>query len=275
MPRTSWLAGTKPGLLALHSSKPIITGNLHGMFLACCWICFAVLFQGCESSSNSNSPLKPEAQSKVQTLPAAAQPQTINPDDFEKELSYASKLLAEKKTQEAWDAVKKLSVVRPQDPQLLYLSALVLAAKDDLPGAIQTIVRIPADVPQAIPAAGQAAEWMATLGKLPEAEAELMKIIKQYPTAVPAIRLLAKIYNAQGRRFEASRYLDRLVRLGDFTRTELLGTVDPRDYFDEETLRNAFAQAYPDHPYVTFARIIPSCSNPGYGQQQVYYRRID
>ena len=264
MPKTSWLAGPKQGSLALHSSEAFITGNLQGIVLACCWVCLAGLFQGCESSSNSNTPLKPEAQSKVQTPPAPAHPQSIKPDDFQKELSYASKLLAEKKTQEAWDAVKKLSVVRPQDPQLLYLSALVLAAKDDLPGAIQTIVRIPADAPQAIPAAGQAAEWMATLGKLPEAEAELMKIIKQYPTAVPAVRLLAKIYNAQGRRFEASRYLDRLVRLGDFTRTELLGTVDPRDYFDDEILRNAFAQANPDHPYVAFARIRTRLIRNGY-----------
>jgi tetratricopeptide (TPR) repeat protein len=185
-------------------------------------------------------------------------------EDFEEGLKKTSQLLAQNKTQEAWDAIKRLALVRPQDPELIYLSALVLAAKDDLPAAIQTIRRIPQDSPRAAPAAGQAAEWTVTLGKLPEAEAELLAIVKNYPTAVPAIRLLAKIYNAQGRRFEANRYLQRLIRLGDFTRLELLATVDPRDYFDDETVRNAFANAYPDHPYVAFAPIRTRLIRNGY-----------
>ncbi|MCE2811307.1 MAG: hypothetical protein LW850_13020, partial [Planctomycetaceae bacterium] len=159
---------------------------------------------GCDS--------KPPLQPTTAAPKPIESPQTQPPkeEDFQESLSNVSKLLADKKIQEAWDAVKKLSLVRPQDPQLLYLSALVLAAKDDLPGAIQTIRRIPSDAKEALPAAGQAAEWTMALGKLPEAETQLLKLIKQYPTAVPAIRLLAKIYNAQGRRFEASRYLDRL-----------------------------------------------------------------
>ena len=212
---------------------------------------------------------KPQTQAPTAAKPPAAKPPdekppAQKPEDFQVALSKATQLLSDKKTQEAWDALKPLTLVRPQDPQLLYLTALVLAAKKDLPGAIQTIRRIPADSPQAIPAAGQAAEWTVALGKLPEAEAELLKLVKQYPTAVPAVRLLAKIYNAQGRRFEASRYLDRLVRLGDFTRLELLATVDPRDYFDDEPLRNAFAEAYPDHPYVAFAKIRKRLIRNGY-----------
>lgn len=219
-------------------------------------------FQGCDSKSKQQAQQPQPASTPNDPKPTPTE--NPNPEDFQQSLDKATRLLSDKKTQEAWDAVKRLSLVRPQDPQLLYLTALVLAAKEDLPGAIQTIRRIPADAPQALPAAGQAAEWTMALGKLPEAEAELLKLIKQHPTAVPAIRLLAKIYNAQGRRFEASRYLDRLVRLGDFTRTELLGTVDPRDYFDDQSVRDAFEQAYPEHPYVAFAKIRRRLIRNGY-----------
>jgi predicted Zn-dependent protease len=221
---------------------------------------WTLTFLGCDTASKPQPVEPPKTQSQSQT-------QIGNQEDFKESLSSASKLLADKKIQEAWEAVKKLSLVNPNDPQLLYLSALVLAAKEDLPGAIQTIRRIPSDAPEALPAAGQAAEWTVALGKLPEAEAELLKLVKQYPTAVPAIRLLAKIYNAQGRRFEANRYLDRLIRLGDFTKIELLATVDPRDYFDDENTRLPFAQANPDHPYVGFAKIRKKLMRNGYASQ--------
>lgn len=248
-------------------SKSVLLARLARYAIASCFF-----IQGCGSPTPSepktepnNKPSQAQNEAAKQTSQATTEPtRSTDPEDFQEGLAKASKLLSDKKTQEAWDAVKRLSLVRPQDPQLLYLTALVLAAKDDLPGAIQTIRRIPEDAPEAVPAAGQAAEWTVALGKLPEAEAELLKLIKQYPTAVPANRLLAKIYNAQGRRFEASRYLDRLIRLGDFTRIELLGTVDPRDYFDDETVRNAFAEAYPDHPYVSFAKIRTRLIRNGY-----------
>jgi len=234
------------------------------------WLLIASSFSflGCDSKSPSPP--------KTATTEPSPSPTTPSPkeEDFKESLSNASKLLADKKIPEAWDAVKKLSVVRPQDPQLLYLSALILAAKDDLTGAIQTIRRIPSDAPEALPAAGQAAEWTMALGKLPEAETALLKLVKQYPTAVPAIRLLAKIYNAQGRRFEASRYLERLIRLGDFTRTELLGTVDPRDYFDDENVRKPFALAYPDHPYVAFAKIRTRLMRNGYASHLEELKQI-
>ena len=231
--------------------------------MACLALLLPCLATGCGTDKPQTTPAPKTTESP--TTPEPAEPQNpAKPEDFQDGLNKASQLLAQKKTQEAWEAVKRLSLVRPQDPDLIYLSALVLAAKDDLPGAIQTIRRIPQDSPKAAPAAGQAAEWTVALGKLPEAEADLLAILKQYPTAVPAIRLLTKIYNAQGRRFEANRYLERLIRLGDFTRLELLATVDPRDYFDDEPTRNAFTNAYPDHPYVAFAPIRTRLIRNGY-----------
>ena len=156
---------------------------------------------------------------------------------------------------EAWNKVKELTLIKPKDPELIFLAARVLAARNDISGALKMIQQIPDDAPQAGPASGQAAEWLVAKGDLRAAEAKLLKLIKQYPNAVPGLRLLSRLYNAEGRRWEAQRYLDRLIRLGDFTMGELLATVDCRDYYDEEATRNAFTTAFPEDPYVQFAVI--------------------
>ena len=166
---------------------------------------------------------------------------------------------------EAWKQVKELTLIRPKDPELIFLAARVLAARNDISGALKMIQQIPEDAPQAGPASGQAAEWLIAKGDLRAAEAKLLKLIKQYPNAVPGLRLLARLYNAEGRRWEAQRYLDRLIRLGDFTMGELLATVDCRDYYDEEATRNAFATAFPEDPYVQFAVIRTKLLRNAYG----------
>lgn len=166
---------------------------------------------------------------------------------------------------EAWKQVKELTLIKPKDPELIFLAARILAARNDISGALKMIQQIPEDAQQAGPASGQAAEWLVAKGDLRSAEAKLLKLIKQYPNAVPGLRLLARLYNAEGRRWEAQRYLDRLIRLGDFTMGELLATIDCRDYYDEETTRNAFATAFPDDPYVQFALIRTKLLRNAYG----------
>ncbi len=214
---------------------------------------------------DSKNPTSTTSQS-TQTNP----PTTV---DFTTELKRITQLLDSKtpdgnsdptKIEEAWNSLKALTLVRPADPDLIFLTARTLAAKNDLPAALKTIARMPEESPQAGPSAGQAAEWMVSLGQLPEAETALLKLVKQYPNAVPALRLLGKIYNAQGRRWEATRILERLIRLGDFTKLELLAVVDPRDYFSDEPIQKAFAETYPDHPYVSFATIRTKLIRNGY-----------
>ncbi|MEI8212736.1 MAG: FG-GAP-like repeat-containing protein [Planctomycetota bacterium] len=196
--------------------------------------------------------------------------QTMNGAESQHESSFEAKVLAAAEALDrgdidsAWKSVKQLTIVKPNEPQLLFLTARVLAAKNDLASAIKTISQIPVDSPLSAPAAGQAAEWMVQQGDLPSAESNLLRLLKEYPNAVPGLRLLAKIYNAQGRRWEAFRYLDRLVRLGDFTTLELFATVDLRDYFDDEAIRTASAKAYPDGPYVRFAILRSKLLRNGY-----------
>jgi tetratricopeptide (TPR) repeat protein len=81
-----------------------------------------------------------------------------------------------------------------------------MAARKNLPGAIELISQIDPSDPQAGPAAtGQLSEWLAQSGDLPRAEAKLRSLLKEYPKALPALRLLADLLHAQGRRWETPR----------------------------------------------------------------------
>ncbi len=124
-----------------------------------------------------------------------------------------------------------------------------MAARKNLPGAIELISQIDPSDPKAGPAAtGQLSEWLAQSGDLPGAEAKLRSLLKEYPKAIPALRLLVDLLHAQGRRWDAGKVLERIVRLGDFKTPDLMSLVDLRDPKDQEPLRTAFEQFAPDDP---------------------------
>jgi len=221
------------------------------------WGCWLVTALGCKPSESPNQN-KPEsvASPAASTDKEQASAESKSNDSLYRErFEQAVKELDGGRVEEAWRLVKQLIVSRPNDPELMFLTARVMAGRKDLSGAMKQLERIPRDSPQWGPATGQAAEWLVAEGEFPEAEAKLLTLVKEYPTAVPALRLLARIYNAQGRRWEASRYLDRLIRLGDFTSSELMATVDLRDFYGDDTAYAAFAAKQPENPYVRFAAI--------------------
>ena len=103
--------------------------------MACLALLLPCLATGCGTDKPQSAQAPKTTESLTTPKPAEPQP-PAKTEDFQDSLNKASQLLAQKKTQEAWDAVKRLSLVRPQDPDLIYLSALVLAAKADLPAAL-------------------------------------------------------------------------------------------------------------------------------------------
>ncbi|MFN7733219.1 MAG: FG-GAP-like repeat-containing protein [Pirellula sp.] len=140
-------------------------------------------------------------------------------------------------------------VERPQSAPALFLAARSMAARGNVKGAIQTLSKIDPNDRDAGPAAtGQLAEWLAQSGDLLGAETKLLSLIQSFPTAVPALRLLVDIYHAQGRRWEAAKYLERLIRLGNFGTPDLMHSIDFRDPVDQETLRTAAERIAPDEP---------------------------
>lgn len=238
-----------------------------------CLACF-----GCNDSSSSSTktsdasqkkPAKPESlETGTASNQASSTPKTGEPRDakdagtvksktgefdFEQRFNDAAKLLEENKPDDAWKIARELTISNPNHPKVLFLAARIKAKKQDLKAAIALVSKIPEDDPEAGgPALGQWAEWLAESGDLVAAEAKILKLIKQYPTATPAIRLLIRIYNAQGRRWETSRFLERLVRLGDFTTAELSMGVDFREPYFEKPFHEAAMKADPDQPYNRF-----------------------
>lgn len=208
------------------------------LVLLCAWI-------GCSRQEKTavESPTAPgKDPSNQPSSPAPA-------ESFESRLQRAEKLLSEQKFDEAWTTAKELLVQEPNSVPALFIASQIMAARNNLAGAIQLISKIDPSDPTLGPAAtGQLSEWLATSGDLPSAEAKLRGLLKQYPTATPALRLLAAILHAQGRRWDAGKVLDRIVRLGDFKTPDLMSLVDLRDPSDEEELRQAFAQFAPSDP---------------------------
>jgi len=200
---------------------------------------------GCSPPKDKQTPEKKVAEKKVADQKTQEKPT----ETFESRLKRAEVLFAEQKLDEAWATSKELLVEQPNSASALFLASQIMAARNNLAGAIQLISRIdPAD-PAAGPAAtGQLSEWLAQSGDLPGAEAKLRGLLKQYPTATPALRLLAAVLHAQGRRWDAGKVLDRVVRLGDFKTPDLMSLVDLRDPSDEQDLRTAFQQFAPENP---------------------------
>lgn len=212
-----------------------------------------------ESTSSGLTSKAPETDSPTPKADAASAkspaPPTETKNSFDSKFQEAVEKLEGGNAEEAWNIVKQLTIAKPNDPDLQFLTARVLAARNDLNAAIKVMSQISKQSPQWGPATGQIAEWLVAKGDLPEAEAKLLAVIKEFPTAVPALRLLARIYNAEARRWEASKVLDRMIRLGDFTQSELMATVDIRDFYGDEAAYKAFSQAKPEDPYVRFSAI--------------------
>ena len=108
------------------------------------------------------------------------------------------------------------------DPQLIFLMAMVLAERHRFAEAIEMLEGVAETTPQArLPALGHTADWLVRYGRWEEAEVRYRQILDQAPDAVLAHRGLAGLLSRQGRRMEAHVHLNRLCYLGDITENEL------------------------------------------------------
>ena len=121
------------------------------------------------------------------------------------------------------------SVLAPQlasgslDPPSLFMLAVAYAKQQKLLLALETIDRIPVGAGQAYLAGlGQSADWLIQAERYTEAEARLRKLTQRRDSAV-AHRLLARLLNNQGLRYEAIDSMRALARLGAATEAELYG----------------------------------------------------
>ena len=92
--------------------------------------------------------------------PTPSTTSTSPSEPFDERLKNAESLLGQKKLEEAWAISKGLLVEQPKSVPALFLASQIMAARKNLPGAIELISQIDPSDPKAGPAAtGQLSEW--------------------------------------------------------------------------------------------------------------------
>ncbi|MFN5274213.1 MAG: FG-GAP-like repeat-containing protein [Planctomycetota bacterium] len=183
----------------------------------------AVLAVGCEPKSNQPSSSNPQ------------KPATANESQKEGTKKATSlralKLLEAGRFDEAWDECQKVLLATPSDSRAIYVSAQVLSQRNKLEQALSMIDRIAiADPEYGILAHRQALAWCQSRFMLQSAEQRALKILQRKADDYETIKLLAALLDLQGRRFESSVLLQKLLSLGatDLTTMVLaLDTVKP------------------------------------------------
>ena len=110
----------------------------------------------------------------------------------------------------------------PDDPQVVFLNAMILGKRNRFPEAIRMLDQLAVTTPEVrLPALGQTADWLVRYGQWSEAERRYRALLEQFPESALVHRNLAQLMLRQGRSSEAAPHLDQLCRLGDVTEEEL------------------------------------------------------
>lgn len=230
----------------------------------------ALVSVGCNQSEEK----KPA--SEIKSKPSTA---TTSTDEPKKASSLRSlKLLEAGRFDEAWEECQKVLLTSPNDSRTLYVSAQILLERKKLEQALGMVDRIPISDPEyGILAHRGAMAWCRDRFMLKAAEERASRILKTKPDDYETNKLLAAILDLQGRRYESSLCLQKLIELGASDLTTLvlaLDTVKPveSDQLSEEKFRDnpnefrlkgstAFGALYEKKPELaeeTFRTIIQS-----------------
>lgn len=201
--------------------------------------CELVLSGGCSreqtgpTKSISTEPITEPEQSKPGTQPVVSSEyaETSSPElvaEARPSLDVAAvsdaglRALQAGETEEAYDLARQAMRLDADNPQVMFLMAMVLAERHRFPEAIEMLEEVARTTPEArLPAMGQSAEWLVQYGHWTEAESRYLEILQQVPDSVLVHRKMASLLMRQGRRIEALAHLDQLCRLGDVTEAEL------------------------------------------------------
>ncbi len=209
---------------------------------ACAFVCFCavvVLFGGCTreesvratpdaisprplpaaSASNSEQTASPQPSDL-----RASDPSLIHSPSLDPAMLHSEALLALQAGDEdaAFDLGRQAMRLAKDDPQVVFLMAMILGKRNRFPEAIEMVDELTETNPSLrLPAMGQTAEWMVRYGQWSEAEKRYRAILDEVPDAVLVHRNLALLMLRQGRRMEAAQHLGFLCAAGDVKEEEL------------------------------------------------------
>lgn len=122
----------------------------------------------------------------------------------------------------AYLRARRAMQLSPNDPQIVFLMALVLGERQRFPEAIRMLDQLSNSSAEVrLPALGQTAEWLIQFGRWGEAEQRYRELLNAVPDAAMVHRALAGLLLRQGRRLEAAGHIHRLCQQGDILESEL------------------------------------------------------
>ena len=122
----------------------------------------------------------------------------------------------------AFECVRQAIRIEPENPQIVFLFAMVLGDRHRYAEAIQLLQELSAREPTTrLPALGQTAEWMVESGRYDEAELQFRSVLTEVPDALMVHHRLGQLLLQTGRRTEAAVHFDFLSQFGDLDHEEL------------------------------------------------------
>lgn len=134
----------------------------------------------------------------------------------------ALKALGEGQDDLAFQFVRQAIRMEPDNPQVVFLFAMVLADRHRYAEAIQMLQELSVREPTTrLPVLGQTAEWMVESGRYDEAEQQFRSILQEVPDALMVHHRLGQLLLQTGRRTEAALHFDYLAQFGELDHEEL------------------------------------------------------
>ena len=122
----------------------------------------------------------------------------------------------------AFECARQAMRLEPDNPQVVFLLAMVLGDRHRYAEAIQMLQELSVREPTTLlPALGQTAEWMVESGRYDEAELQFRTILQEVPDALMVHHRLGQLLLQTGRRTEAALHFDFLSQFGDLDHEEL------------------------------------------------------
>ncbi|MDG2221536.1 MAG: tetratricopeptide repeat protein [Rubripirellula sp.] len=122
----------------------------------------------------------------------------------------------------AFKLVRKALRREPENPEIIYFHAMILAERNRFHEAIQILDELAEKVPQSkLPVLGQTAEWMVEAGQFSKAEDRYRQILAIFPNEQRVHQFLGQLLLQLGRRAEATSHLRYLMTVGALNQEEL------------------------------------------------------
>ncbi|MCG8653612.1 MAG: tetratricopeptide repeat protein [Pirellulales bacterium] len=122
----------------------------------------------------------------------------------------------------AFRLVRQARRVAPDQPEVIFLHALVLGDRHRFHEAIKMLDDLADHTPSTrLPALGQTAQWMVEAGNYDEAEARYRAILKEVPGSPMVHQHLGRLLLQLGRRTEAALHLQYLLQRGELNQEGL------------------------------------------------------